>query len=323
MLGGVSLETYNWSFELFGKSLVKYIQRTKHTVQPTSYDSYMKYGIKIAEYFDMYCIHTNELTPEMIEDYYNYIREKSPVTENTVRHYHVLIYKFCRWLYKRGYRIDNPADKIDKPKAEKYKAHYYSEEDAKKLIYCVKNKYPQYLTAILLALQFGLRRSEVCALKFSDIDFTTNTLTVNGKIVKTKGNERGKPIYIYSLKLKSSSSNRTLPFGENFSNYLKSLITKDTQPDDFVFTIGCKSFVKPDRLTYNFKNILKQCNLPQIRFHDLRHSCASILINNDISMKIVQEWLGHSSFATTANLYGHVYYKSKLRCLDTLEKSIF
>lgn len=187
------------------------------------------------------------------------------------------------------------------------------------MIICVKQRYPEYLTAVLLALQFGLRRSEVCGLKFSDIDFTTNTLTVNGKIVKTKGGEKGKPHYIYSLKLKSSSSNRTLPFGEQFAEYLKSLIKEETQPDDFVFTIGSKDFVRPDRITYNFNKILKECNLPHIRFHDLRHSCASILINNNISMKIVQEWLGHSSFATTAN----VYYKSKLRCLDTLEKSIF
>lgn len=317
------MEIYDWSHQLYGEALLKFIENTKYSLQPTSYDSYMKYGTRIAEYFNKYNIHTNELTPEIIEEYYNYIRRQSNVCENTVRHYHVLIYKFCKWLYNRGYREDNPADRIDKPKVAPYRAHYYSAEQSKNLIIFVKQRYPDYLTAILLALQFGLRRSEVCGLRFGDVDFSMNTLTVNGKIVKTKGNEKGKPQYVYSETLKSSSSNRTLPFGEAFAEYLKTLMTPDTKPDDYVFTIGNNDFVKPDRITYTFRKMLSECNLPHIRFHDLRHSCASILINNDISMKIVQEWLGHSSFTTTANLYGHVYYKSKIRCLETLEKSIF
>lgn len=317
------MEEYNWSEQLFGEALLKYIEKTRYSVQPTSYDSYIKYGTKIAEYFNYHNIYINEVTPDIIESYYNYVREQSPITENTVRHYHVLIFKFCKWLYKKGYRNDNPADRIDKPKVVPYKARYYSDKQAKNLIICVKERYPEYLTAILLALQFGLRRSEICGLKFSDIDFVTNTLTVNGKIVRAKGGENGKSYYIYSMKLKSSSSNRTLPFGEQFAEYLKSLITEETQPNDFVFTLDGKDFVKPDRITHNFNKILKECDLPHIRFHDLRHSCASILINNDISMKIVQDWLGHSSFATTANLYSHVYYRSKLRCFDTLENSIF
>lgn len=117
------MEIYDWSTQLFGKYLLKYIEQTRYSVQPTSYDSYIRYGTKIAMYFNKHNIHTNELTPEIIEDYYNYVREQSQVTENTVRHYHVLIFKFCKWLYKRGYRDDNPADRIDKPKVVPYTKH--------------------------------------------------------------------------------------------------------------------------------------------------------------------------------------------------------
>lgn len=312
-----------WVNSLFGDALLEYIEYTKNTVQASTYDSYIKYGTKIAFYFNKTHIYVHEISPNDIEDYYNYLRNKSRIKENTVRHYHVLIYKFCKWLYKRGYRDDNPADKIDKPKVQPYRANYYTEEQAHALIITVKNNYPKWLPAIILALEFGLRRSELCAVRFKDINLESNILSVNGKIVKIK-KEKGKPTYLYSNELKSESSRRVLPFGETFATYIKSLITPYTKPDDFVFSLdGQGGFVLPDRITYQFNKMLKDCNLPHIRFHDLRHSCASILINNDISMRTVQDWLGHSSYNTTANLYSHVYYKSKVKCLNTLEKVIF
>ena len=76
---------------------------------------------------------------------------------------------------------------------------------------------------------------------------------------------------------------------------------------------------KPNYLSNGFKRILRDNSLREIRFHDLRHSCASLLLANRIPMKMIQEWLGHSDFATTANLYAHLEYESKLTSADAMQ----
>lgn len=76
---------------------------------------------------------------------------------------------------------------------------------------------------------------------------------------------------------------------------------------------------KLNYLSNGFKPILRDNSLREIRFHDLRHSCASLLLANRIPMKMIQEWLGHSDFATTANLYAHLEYESKLTSADAMQ----
>ena len=76
---------------------------------------------------------------------------------------------------------------------------------------------------------------------------------------------------------------------------------------------------KPNYLSNGPKRILRDNSLREIRFHDLRHSCASLFLANRIPMKMIQEWLGHSDFATTANLCAHLEYESKLTFADVMQ----
>ena len=76
--------------------------------------------------------------------------------------------------------------------------------------------------------------------------------------------------------------------------------------------------VSPHYLTSAFPKLLEKNNLRRIRYHDLRHSCASLLLANGVPMKQIQEWLGHSDFATTANVYAHLDYNSKLSSADAM-----
>ena len=78
--------------------------------------------------------------------------------------------------------------------------------------------------------------------------------------------------------------------------------------------------LKPQYVTEHFKVILERNGLKKIRFHDLRHSCASLMLANDISMKEIQEWLGHSNISTTANIYAHVDSESKRESARTIDK---
>lgn len=82
------------------------------------------------------------------------------------------------------------------------------------------------------------------------------------------------------------------------------------------------NLVNPNYISGNFSNILRKNGLRPIRFHDLRHSCASLLIKNKIPMKDVQVWMGHSSFATTANIYAHIDTDSKHKAADMISACI-
>lgn len=77
-------------------------------------------------------------------------------------------------------------------------------------------------------------------------------------------------------------------------------------------------WISPDYVSKAFKQLLRKNNLKEIRFHDLRHSCASILLANGVPMKQIQEWLGHSDYSTTANYYAHLDFSSKLLSADAM-----
>lgn len=89
--------------------------------------------------------------------------------------------------------------------------------------------------------------------------------------------------------------------------------------DGYVFVDAMGNIFNPRRVTANFSKLLEQNGLRHIRFHDLRHSCASLLLANDVPLKQIQEWLGHSDIGTTANIYSHLDYKSKITSANVMD----
>ena len=87
---------------------------------------------------------------------------------------------------------------------------------------------------------------------------------------------------------------------------------------DYVCVDNLGRLILPNRLTHNFIKIIRKNNLKHIRFHDLRHSCASIMLSNGVPMKQIQEWREHADFGTTANIYSHLDYKTKQNSANTI-----
>ena len=87
---------------------------------------------------------------------------------------------------------------------------------------------------------------------------------------------------------------------------------------DYIFVNEMGERWKPRYLSDGFKRILEQNGLRRIRFHDLRHTCASLLLANNVPMKKIQEWLGHSEFSTTANIYAHLDFQSKISSAEAM-----
>jgi integrase len=195
----------------------------------------------------------------------------------------------------------------------------------------VTKKHPLGLLIKVTAF-YGLRRSEVLGLKWDAIDFENNTITI--KHIVTSTTIDGKQTLVAADRAKTKSSLRTLPLLEGIKEELiahrekqqrnKKLCGKsyNRKYEDYVFVNPIGDIYKPDTITANFKNILKANDMRIIRFHDLRHSCASLMFANDVPMKMIQEWLGHSDIGTTSNTYSHSEYKSKLRSAAVLGKAL-
>ena len=153
-------------------------------------------------------------------------------------------------------------------------------------------------------------------------------ISVQHKVLETKIDGK-REIYL-SDKLKNQTSNRTLPLllqaeqllldKKNEIEKNKILLGKnyDNRYLDYVCVDNLGRLIPPNRLTKNFIKILRRNNLRKIRFHNLRHSCASIMLSNGVPMKQIQEWLGHADFSTTANIYSHLDYSTKLNSANTM-----
>lgn len=165
-------------------------------------------------------------------------------------------------------------------------------------------------------------------LKWSAIDFQSNTITIKHTV--TSCNIDGKHVQVAQDTTKTKSSMRTLPLVPVFKDKLLQL--KDKQAEyrrvcgkcydkrylEYICVDEMGTLISPHYLTSAFPKLLAKNNLRHIRFHDLRHSCASLLLANGVPMKQIQEWLGHSDFSTTANVYAHLDYNSKLSSADAM-----
>ena len=302
---------------LFTDFLLKWLRVAKSTVKLTTYASYEMMATKIIiPYFQILNIKLKELTTEDIQDFYSAQLER--VSANTVIHYHAVIHRALKYAVKIKTIQSNPAVNVERPRKEKFIGSFYDKKEINTLFDIIQG-HPLEV-AIKLAAFYGLRREEIIGLKWTAIDFENNTLTIQHTV--TECNLDGKHIEVASDTAKTDSSLRTMPLVTNFREML--LAKKEKQEHyrklcgrsyckeylDYIFVNEMGERWKPRYLSDGFKRILEQNGLRRIRFHDLRHTCASLLLANNVPMKKIQEWLGHSDFSTTANIYAHLDYQS-------------
>ena len=314
---------------LFVDFLNSYLQVKKQQVEPITINAYTKQASCISNYFKNMRIKLKDLKPYHIEGFYRTLYERG-LSGNSVLHYHILIRECLQYAFKNDFVNFNVADKVDRPKTEGYKASFYSIEEIERLFDCIKDN--ECRLPIMLTAMYGFRRSEVLGLKWEAIDFENKLVYVKHKIVETRLD--GKRYIQMSDKMKTKTSNRTLPLLPQAEELLlkqKALIETNKQMLgksynkkylDYVCVDNLGRLILPNRLTHNFIKIIKRNQLRHIRFHDLRHSCASIMLKNGVPMKQIQEWLGHADFGTTANIYSHLDYTAKQNSANTIS-SVF
>lgn len=300
--------------------LVSYLKRVEPELQKNTIVSYrsMTNG-KIRRYFQRRPqLTVGNLKPQDIQDFYQSLFADG-VVANTVIHYHALLRRAFQQAFKEE-RIDaNPFDRVGRPKKNKFHGENYTQEELLTLLHLARGDviYP----AILLAGAMGLRRSEALGVRWSRIDWEKRTVLLDTKIVEYR--ENGKKKVEPVEEMKNKSSRRTLPLPDPVVEMLQ--VQKDhrevyrkmfqgsynAQYLDYVCVNQLGELLRPSYVTDHFRELLEKYGLRHIRFHDLRHTFASLLINQDVPLINVSNFLGHSDLSTTANIYAHLDKASK------------
>jgi len=311
---------------LFADYLLEWLEIAKGRLAVATYSSYAAMIKKpVGPYFRQRNLTLRELEARHLQMFYSEMLRK--VTPNTVIHYHAIIHSALKYAVKTDMLIQNVADKVDRPRKNSFQPVFLSADEMQKMFEALRGT--KLELPVLVAAFYGFRRGEVLGLKWDAIDFergtisvirTVTTITVDGK--QTENEQQS---------AKTKSSLRTLPLIGSFREYF--LQVKEAQElnkqvcgncynheyDGFVFVDELGERMRANYLTSAFPKFLEDHGLRRMRFHDLRHSCASLLLANGVPMKQIQEWLGHSDIGTTANIYSHLDYKSKITSANVMD----
>ena len=291
--------------------LEHWLELIQPTVSPTTFKAYsLIVRNSICPYFKKMDLPICDLESKHIAAYYDSLLKRG-LSTTTVRRHHANIHKALGRAVIDGLLLENPASRVVPPKVAPYTAAYYSKTECQQLLTAIQGS--EIALPVSLALLLGLRRSEVLGLKWEAIDFDCHTVHISHTINEITGGIVARDI------TKRKSSHRTLPL----SPAVEQLLLPYRKESGYVCLNAHNELIKPSRLTSKFKTLLRANNLREIRFHDLRHTCAALLIAARMPLIDVSRWLGHSSIAITADLYGHLEFTSKEQCATILEDSIF
>ncbi len=334
-LSATKTEEQRAADKIINLPLEKFIQwavdQRKVCIDRVTYDKYC--GLingRIKKYFTPLGTTAATLTGPMINEFMGSIADDG-LTSTTAVKYHQVIHLAYEQAIKMGYTEFNPCSRSERPKLIRKPMDYFNEFEVKQLLDSLGDD-PMRIV-IMIAAYYGFRKSEVLGLKWSSIDFQTNTITVENKVVK-ESDDNGQGVLVAKQSLKTKTSYRSMPLIPELREELllkkaneeemKRVLPKsyNYKWDGYVCVDIMGELFDPSYVTNHFKTLLKRAGLRDIRFHDLRHSCASIMIAQGIDIKLIQAWLGHSTVATTADIYGHIDARSKTLCANTIGSAI-
>lgn len=318
---------YNNDFIMPGKLLVKdflilWLETYAINLSPTTYYGYQVIINKhLIPYFGR--IELQKLKPLHINKYYN---EKSETLKGkTLLQHHRVLRKALDYAWKNQLIPKNPADMVDAPKVKKFESKVLNPEEAKKLLYAIKDT--RFEIPINLGLSLGLRRGEMLGLRWSDIDFENGTITIQNNLVRV-----GTELLFKSPKTEGSI--RTLAAPIELMRLLKEHRKKQMEiqlrsceeynnEHNLVCTRYDGSPINPSTFSHAFGDFLSKHELPHVRLHDLRHTNATLMLLSGTPAKVASSRLGHSSINITMDLYSHVLKDMNEDAAERLNEVIY
>ena len=291
----------------FGQYLDKWLEDSvKPSVRPATYYRYTR-EVRLHIEPTLGKTRLAKLSPGDIQALMNR-KLKEGLSPASVRHMHAVIRRALGQAYKWELVPRNVATLVRPPRVSRYEARTLSSEEAAAFLEAIKGDRLEALYIVAVAL--GLRRGEALALRWQDVGLEAGTLRVSHTLQNLPGGgwNLAEP--------KSRNSRRTLGLPqfalvavrEHRKRQLEEKLRQGKQWQDhgFVFTSIIGTPLDGNNIFKLFKQILKENGLPDMRFHDLRHSCASLLLAQGVSPRVIMETLGHSQISLTMDTYSHV-----------------
>ena len=300
---------------LFADYMSDWIAKMQHYVKQITWQHYHTVTTKrIIPYFTPLKLTMQAIKPIHIQRFYEHCLtaprldgKKGNITTSTIKHIHSNFHKALEDAVRLELIPYNPASRVKLPKRQKYQAKYYTPEQVRKLLAASKGSFAE--PVIFMAANYGLRRSEATGIKWSAINFEDSTITIRRTVVAIKGGVVRQDI------TKTASSYRVLPLMPQVrefliglkeqQEFLKSAIGENFNPDGYLCVMDDGTPPHPSSICKLFTKAMDNARLPRIRFHDLRHTCATLLQDDGVDLKDIQNYLGHSNLSTTADIYAH------------------
>lgn len=301
----------------------------KNEVKETTYCSYMNLYSSYIRNTELGNTKLNNLNSNQLQDFYNSKRADG-YNPKTIRHIYILINSVLNKAVQLKMVKENVNLLVTLPKREAYNAQVLTIDEVKKILTEAKEEY--LYPIIVLTLYTGLRKGEVMALKWDNIDFEKNELYVKGSLcrVVVERNLDGRSLYDYKiLEPKTTKSKRTIPLLPCAIEALE--IQKKRQEQDkitygliyqdegYIFARKDGRYLEQRSFMNDYHTFMKKYEITDIRFHDLRHTFASLLLEAGESPKIIQELLGHSTITTTMDIYAHITQAGKAKAIGKLD----
>ena len=307
-----------YSNMLFSDYMLEWLENIKPKVVQSTYIGYEQVVKgRLCPYFKSKKIKLIDLRPRDIQDFINYLY-KQRLKGSTIAHYTSNMNTALKEAVIAEIIPSNPMDRIESVKKEVYIPEFYTDDELIELIEVIKTQ--KLELPLTLGIIYGLRREEILGLTWNAIDFKNKSITIR----KTVGRGKYDGVTQFLIKdiPKNKSSYRTLPMFDFIADSLKKYKEKYklnekifgntyiTDYKDFICLMDNGELVKPDYVDRTFGRILKENGFRHIRLHDLRHSCATLLLRNGVPLPEIQKWLGHSNIITTQR-YSHLDQNDK------------
>jgi integrase len=250
-------------------------------------------------------IQLKHLNPQAIQNYYSQACEN--LSARTVYHYHRVLFQSLKYAVRQGFLGRNPAELVDPPSQRKKAMRTLTPEEVEVLLENAQGNY--YYPIIYTAVSTGLRQAELLGLRWRDVDLDMCSISVSQVLYKRHGICEFKEPKTDHSRRRIAMTPKLALFLREYRAERESLYWQLGQPltlDSLVFCSPEGKPIDPSVLSHEFAKIVKRANLGRVRFHDLRHTFASLMLLRGAKPKVISEALGHSSVAFTMDTYSHI-----------------
>ena len=297
----------------FDKYALQWLENSKGSIRGSTYESYKaKVVYYIIPFFGN--IKLCDVSKQKVQEFYNHLRDDLGLASTTINNTHSVLSMIMYSALDDELILKNPCSRTKRPTVSAKEYNFYSIEECKQLFDVFKDD--AMLPLLQITVTLGLRTSESMGLKWSAVDFDTKTISITHTIVQAQNKVFAED------RTKSDASRRTFTMFPEIENLLLNLKKNEKyyrnffgnvyNENDYVFKWPNGEPFRPEYVTLHLAKVVKRAGMRPIRFHDLRHSCASILYSLGYGAKEIQMWLGHSSPDITLKTYTHLFAQAKL-----------